>query len=131
MKKLIVGIFAAALMLVGLVGVTGTSAQAAACGYADACPATKTNADAPKSVKGKKAEMTVKVKAKSGDVSPKGTVKVVCKKGSKTAKDSAKVKNGKAAISLKLAKKGIWKCTAKFTGKNAKNSSDTFLIKRR
>lgn len=128
MKKLIVGLFAVALMSLGLVGFTSTSASAA-CKPSEyvACPKSKTNVK-PAVTKTKKAVVRPKVTAPG--VKPKGTVKVVCKKikGKGIAKGAAPA--GKA-VKLNLKKKGAYKCTAKYIGTNAKNSSDKFVVIRK
>lgn len=145
MKKLITSLSATMVLSAGLVVpaglvmVSGSSAQAASCsqgGYPAACPSTTTKAKAKKVVKVKKAKLsknTVKVailvKPRTGNVKATGTVKTVCNLGSAKRSETTRYRGTKQTHALKLNRKGTWKCSVAFTGKNAKNSKTTFKVR--
>jgi hypothetical protein len=119
MKKLIVGLVAAALMSFGLVG--GATAPV----HADPYTGTVPTAPAKKVVKSKVGKAPkIKLKSTSGTAKPKGTSKVVCNKGKKVAKAKGKVKNG-VVKAPKLKSKGTWTCKVQFVGKGVFKSSKT------
>lgn len=132
MKKLLVAIFAAALVSLGLVGVTSSPAQAFCTpGYAKMCTKTKVDAGSKTVKKGKSVKVPVTVKPKNSNRTPKGTVEVTCKNGKAKVSGSATLKGGSAKVKVgPLKKKGTWTCTVKFIGgKNFKNNSTKTEIK--
>lgn len=113
MKKLVLGLLAAALMTFGLVGVSSTAAHA---GPYPGTVTTTAKAKVGKVGAAKRATLTVRVKA--GAAKPTGTVTTKCTNGRKKVTGPTKAYNG-AAIKLKtgqLKKRGVWRCVVKFTG---------------
>lgn len=126
MKKLVISLFAAVLMTMGLQGVSTSSA------HADPyVPATETIAKPvdKKIVKGKKVKFIV---AAVGNVLNEGaTAKIVCKTtGLKVKKVGAEVKANNKVAGPKLKKTGKWKCKIKvFNSAGDKTSKGKFKIK--
>lgn len=130
MKKLIVGLLAAALMAFGLVATTGGTASACAPGYNGPCqpvekPAIKN--------KVRKSGGNVKVRAnfqpQTGNATVYGAVTLTCTNG-KATKTTTRGYAGPANIGLKkLKKRGVWKCTLKLHGANSKNAKVKFNVR--
>ncbi|TIC88380.1 hypothetical protein E8D34_05500 [Nocardioides sp. GY 10113] len=128
MKKLIVGLLAAAMMTLGLVGTTTGTAHAY-CGYPAACLDSKIAAKAPKKVKaGKAFKIKANVKIRYSTTKPQGKVVVNCKPGG-IQKTIELGRFGNGNTTIKLAKPGKYKCVATFRGVvNQRNSSDDFTV---
>lgn len=134
MKKLVIGLLAAALMAFGFVGISGTSAVACAPGYPGECADTDPpELAAPARIKrGKAAKVGVKVEA-DGNVQPRGAVTVSCtlKKGKRLLKRGRVVAySGERSVTLfNLNRKGVWRCTTRFLGVNTQNSRSQFTVR--
>lgn len=134
MKKLLVALFAAALVSLGLVGVTSSPAQAD-CGYAGPCKATKVSAGDKTVKKGSSTQVPVTVKVKNGSGAPKGEVKVTCSKGDVKRSGSATLKGGKASVQVgPFTKRGAWDCGVSYVSgpgfKDRSTSSTVTVIPR-
>jgi hypothetical protein len=125
MKRLFIGLITAALMSVGLVGVSSATANAATCPYTG-CVKTHTNVHAPKTVKqNRKAQICVRVTT-NGNGAPKGHVglRVTRKTGGYRLVD-AKPYNGRTCFkTTPLKKTGKYIVRATFEGKGAYRDSD-------
>lgn len=135
MKKLLVALFAAALVSLGLVGVTSSTAQAADCGYSGPCKATKVSAGDKTVKKGNSTKIPVTVKVKRGKGTPKGEVKVTCTKGSAKRVGSDTLKGGEADVKVgPFTKRGAWDCVVKYVAgpgfKDSSTSSTVIVIRR-
>ncbi|MFJ9317616.1 hypothetical protein ACIRN4_25735 [Pimelobacter simplex] len=120
MKKLVLGLLAAVLLSAGLVAVQGTAAHA---GPYPGTVATTTKAKVGKVGPGKRAKLTVRVKA--GAAKPTGKVRVTCTQGRTKVAGPTKSYAGKpiAIKTGKLKKRGVWRCVVKFTGSGVYKSS--------
>ncbi len=132
MKKLIVGILAAFLMLGGLVAVSETTASAAKCPYTD-CIKTNTNTGgSTKTTTKKKApKVVVKISAQ-GNAKPEGKVTITFnpKGPGKSITVSAKYQGGKLVISGPKLDPGKYSVTVDFNAKAPfKDSSDGYTLK--
>ena len=116
MKKLLAGLFAAALMALGLVGTTGGPAHAV-CPYSG-CIRTSTHVTSgPTSIgKGDAPKYHIKVSAASGTGAPSGRVIITCTRPGFRAKvGTALLDGGKSTVSMpKFKAKGTWSCTAAY-----------------
>lgn len=129
MKKLLVALFAAALVSLGLVGVTSSPAQAD-CGYSGPCKATKVSAGDKTVKKGSSTKIPVTVEVKNGSGTPKGEVKVTCTKGNIKRSGSDTLKGGEADVKVgPFTKRGAWDCDVKYvSGPGFKDSSTTSTV---
>ena len=120
MKKLVLGLLAAALMTFGLVGVDSPAAHA---GPYPGTVKTVTKAKLLKVGKGRRATFSVRVKA--GAAKPTGSVTTACTHGrAKVFGPTKAYKRAPLTIRTgKLAKRGVWRCTVKFTGAGVYKSS--------
>ncbi|GAA1519903.1 hypothetical protein [Nocardioides humi] len=123
MKKLILGLLAAALVTLGLVGTTSLAHADPYTGTVPVTPAVAKSKVKPN----KKAKIPL---ATAGNVVPTGTAKVVCKNG-KTKVKANKPLNAKGlAKTGKLKKKGKWTCTVTYTATpNSVFQSGKFKVK--
>lgn len=126
MKKLVISLFAAVLMTIGLQGVSTSTA------HADPYTGTAETIAKPvdkKIVKNKKVKFIV---AAVGNVISEGaTAKIVCKTtGLKVKKVGAEVKDNNKVAGPRLKKTGKWKCKIKvFNAQGDKTSKGKFKIK--
>lgn len=117
MKKLLVGLFAAALMALGLVGISSGSAHAKGCDpnpYTMCVRGTAKIDLIGKLDRGEKGHFNVPVDT-SGNVTPRGTVKVTC------IGPSGQKKIGKARVGNEVSvgpfrQKGKWTCFSRYIG---------------
>lgn len=131
MKKIIIGLFTAALMSAGLVAAAGTGAQAV--DYPGTV-ATTTKASAPNAVK-RGSKVAIKVAVRSGNAAPSGKVTVTVKGKGFSFSKTVRYVDGKIVVnSSKLKKAGTYKVIVKFDAeansvfKNSKDT-DTFKVK--
>ena len=113
MKKLIAAVATALLIAVGLVGFSGSPAQAKDCPYTG-CLNTKTNVSGPGSIaRHKKAKFRIVVK--SGNARPRGTIKFIVKRnkgGFYHARAFPYRGEARMAFTYKLHKKGKYTVVA-------------------
>jgi hypothetical protein len=134
MKNLIIGLFAALLMTVGLAGVAETSATAAP--YPGVVH-TKTKVSGPgRIVKGHRGTFCVTVTSTSGSGRPYGTVTLTVAKRNHAFRSAAtKAYRGHRVCfsTPKLTKVGVYHANARFTGKgvfaNSKGSKRFSVVK--
>ena len=125
MKKLLVGLLAAILMSAGLVGFSGSPANAAKCPYSG-CVKTRTVGVAISAKGSRQAYMKAKVRVRGSDVVPTGKVRtiVVKKKKNGNVKRVARLtgnldKNGVVDFNLENLRKGKYIVIFKFKGNQA------------
>ncbi|WP_141015534.1 hypothetical protein [Nocardioides sambongensis] len=129
MKKIIVGLLAAALMALGLVGVTGGTATACADNYTGCVNVKNPKIQDKKRKKGAQVKIKADFAPKSGDADVYGAVTLTCTNG-KATKSKTKGYAGKTNITLfNFNKKGVWNCKLSFYGANAQDKARTFKVR--
>ena len=130
MKKLLVGMVAAALMALGLVGGISSPAQAIECPYTG-CVATSTNASGPSTIKrGTRPTIDVRVSVVAGTGSPEGLIRIACTKRSAVKAVSYSYTGPKSVLGPRLSGPATWTCTVKFRSFfKYEASRDTLRIK--
>lgn len=127
MKKLIVGLLAAALMSLGLVGGAVAPSHATTCPYTGCVP-TKPAHKVVWTHKGKPPK--VRIKAQSGTAKPYGKSWVTCYNGRSVAKERRTHVHGGRVNMPTLRKKGWWTCRVFFDGKGVyKNKRFTVKVR--
>jgi hypothetical protein len=128
--KMIVGLFTAALMGGGLVGLSSEAANAVCDSYTG-CPDTSAKVSAPGSVKqGRRAEICVSVRT-NGNGKPKGRVSVSVERnaGGYSFSDSQRYDGRTCFTTTQLNKLGNYTVSARFVGNDFRNSNDSATFK--
>ncbi len=131
MMKLLVGMFTAALLALGLAGGFSSPAQAdVECPYTG-CVKTRTHANGPAEIDRRtRPTIRVRVVARSGNARPVGMIRIACRKPGVTKARTYSYDGPKSVLGPKLGGPARWTCTVKFRSTyKFKASKDVIRIK--
>lgn len=130
MRKLIVGLIAAAVASFGMVSLSEAPAQAITCPYTG-CVRTSTDISAPgQIVRGGILPIRVKVSARSGSANPRGTLSASCSRPGKTKSKQVGYRGNPRTVFFTLRKKATWTCTVRFSSaRKFRASSDSTTVR--